>query len=179
MKILSRLFILISFAISGCGLQSNDLMPLNKISVPPIDQRYPVKNNHDSINDAYLHPAKWDGRSIAVQGTIKSILLSPNGQPSIELSVDNDQQTIIWAMSAFRMSDLSFFQVGQELRAMGWLRDSETFGKAIHSNLPTKDTMILLPICLVKIPNFSAVYDDKYQEYCEAWRRGYMPENLR
>ncbi len=159
---------------------AGDAVPLRDIPLPAPEKRYPVKNDSASIKAAYLQSAQWDGRAVAVEGVVKSIETDARGHPSIELVLAIVGNTTIWATwpltNTIGMD--AFLRVGEKLRVLGWLRDSIAWSKVTHLDLPRQNPMTLLPICLVKVQNSDAAFDSKYVEYCEAWRKGYMPPDL-
>lgn len=153
-------------------------IPLGNIPRPSPEKRYPVKNDPASIKQAYSKSAQSDGRSVSIEGAVKSIEFSRRGQPSIELALGND--TTIWATWPLANTNgmEPFLRVGERLRVLGWLRDSVAWSKVTQLDLPRQNQMTLLPICLVKVRNSDAVYDSKYAEYCGAWQKGYMPPDM-
>jgi hypothetical protein len=159
---------------------AEDLAPLGDISLPPPEKRYPLKNDPISIKEAYSKSDQWEGRAIAVEGAVKSIQTNARGQPSIELALGSIGDTTIWATWPLANTNgmESFLRVGEKLRVLGWMRDTVAWSKVTHLDLPRQNPMTLLPICLVKVRNSDAIFDSKYVEYCEAWRKGYMPPDM-
>jgi hypothetical protein len=157
----------------------NGPVPLRDIPMPPPQQRYPAKNT-STVKEAYSHTAEWEGRAVAMEGTIKSIEVDDRGHPSIELLLAQDGAMTIWAtwpLTNTKGMD-SFLRVGERLRVLGWLRDSVAWAKVTHLGLPRQNPMTLLPICLVKVHNSDALFDSKYLEFCDAWQKGFMPPNM-
>jgi hypothetical protein len=159
---------------------AENLGPLRDIPLPPPQKRYPIRNDPISIKEAYSKSEQWEGRAVAVEGAVKSVETNARGQPSIELVLGSIGDTTIWAtwplMNTNGMD--SFLRVGEKLRVLGWMRDTTTWSKVTHLDLPRQNPMTLLSICLVKVRNSDAVFDSKYVEYCEAWRKGYMPPDM-
>jgi hypothetical protein len=159
---------------------AQDLVPLGNLPLPSPEMRYPVKTSPASIKDAYSRSAQWEGRVVAIEGAVKSIETNARGQPSIELAMGSMGETTIWATwPLVNTSGMdSFLRIGEKLRALGWMRDTVAWSRVTHLDLPRQNPMTLLPICLVKVRNSDAVFDNKYVEYCEAWRKGYMPPDM-
>jgi hypothetical protein len=157
-----------------------DAVPLRDISLPAAEKRYPVKNDSNSIKAAYSQPAQWEGRAVAVEGTVRSTDTDARGHPSIELALETIGDTTIWATWPLTNTTGmdSFLRVGEKLRVLGWVRDSVAWSQLTHLDLPRQNPLTLLPICLVKVRNSDAVFDGKYAEYCDAWQKGYMPPDL-
>jgi hypothetical protein len=159
---------------------AQDLFPLG-LPLPPPAKRYPVKNDPVSIKEAYSKSAEWEGRAVSVEGAVKSIETNARGQPSIELAMGSTGDTTIWAtwplINKHNGMD-SFLRVGERLRVLGWIQDTAAWSKVTHLDLPRQNPMTLAPICLIKVRNSDAVFDDKYVKYCEAWLRGTMPPNM-
>ena len=153
---------------------------MRDIPLPPPEKRYPIKNDPSSIKDAYSQSAQWEGRAVAVEGTVRSTETDARGHPSIELvlgAVGNTTIWVTWPLTNTTGMD-SFLRVGEKLRVLGWVRDSIAWSKVTHLDLPRQNPMTLLPICLVKVRNSDAVLDNKYVEYCDAWQRGIMPPDM-
>jgi hypothetical protein len=58
---------------------------------------YPVTADAASIVEAYAKPMQWDGRAVALEGTVNSVIFNSRGQPSIELELARAGDTTIWA----------------------------------------------------------------------------------
>jgi len=120
----------------------NGPVPLRDIPMPPPQQRYPAKNT-STVKEAYSHTAEWEGRAVAMEGTIKSIEVDDRGHPSIELLLAQDGAMTIWAtwpLTNTKGMD-SFLRVGERLRVLGWLRDSVAWAKVTHLGLPRQNPM--------------------------------------
>jgi hypothetical protein len=171
---LCRLASLILLAVLPVHVLAEDRLPLSSIPLPSPEKRYPVKNDHSSIKEAYSNSAEWEGRAVSVDGTIRSIETNARGQPSIELAVGSVSDTTIWATWPLANTNGMdpFLRVGERLRVLGWMRDSVAWARVTHLDLPRQNSMTLLPICLVKVRSSDSVFDSKYVEYCEAWRKG-------
>ncbi len=148
--------------------------PLRSMPLPPLNQPFPVINFAKSIQEAYANPEQWDGHGVSIEGKIKSAITNSRGQPIIELSLDENSGTAIRVMFAFPIKRQSFIRIGEPLRVMGWLRNASEWAKVVPES-PTQYPLVLLSICLVKIPSLDAVFDSTYIEYCEEWEKGNMP----
>jgi hypothetical protein len=177
---LFRLASFILFAVSPVHVLAEDRLPLSSIPLPSPERRYPVKNDQISIKEAYSNSAQWEGRAVSVDGTVGSIETNARGQPSIELVIGSVGNTTIWATWPLTNTNGMdpFLRIGERLRVLGWMRESVAWSKVTHLDLPRQNPMTLLPICLVKVRNSDAAFDNKYVEYCEAWQKGYMPPNI-
>lgn len=177
---LRRLALFIYAVALPCHVLAEDLVPPSKIPLPPPEKRYPVKHSQAAIKEAYSKPELWDGRAVAIEGTVRSVETNARGQPSIELTLGMDGNTTIWATwpTANGKGMSRFLQVGERLRAFGWLRDTAEWSKVIRWDLPKQNPMTLLPICLVKVHSSDAVFDSSYVEYCDAWQKGLMPPDM-
>jgi len=151
--------------------------PLRDMPVPPPEKRYPVKYDEQSLKEAYSKPGQWEGRAISIAGTVRSVKRNAWGQPAIEIVVGN---TTLWATwPLVEPTDMrGLLKVGTELRALGWMRESVEWAKITNLNLPRQNSLTLVPISLIRMREFGAVCDRKYLEYCQAWAKGLMPENL-
>jgi hypothetical protein len=100
--------------------------------------KYPVKNDSASIKQAYSKPDLWDGRAVAVVGIIRSLVINTRGQPSLELGLEGTGNTTIWATWPLVKTDRmdSYVAVGQRLRVLGWLRDTNEWSKVTRLDLP-------------------------------------------
>lgn len=155
------------------GVSAKDL-PL-----PPPEAQYPVWNEAASVRESYKDPAGSDGRAVAVEGKVASVLFNERGQPSIELILGGEgEDTNLWATWALPNSNYPFLVPGQTLRMFGFLRETTEWSKVTRAQLPRQNVLTLLPLCMAIIPGPGAVYDGKYADYCEAWRRGYRVPNM-
>lgn len=155
-----------------------DEVPLSDIPMPPPEQRFPVWTSSLAISEAYAHVPQWEGRWVAVEGTVKSVQYTKSGQPSIELSFSKLGKTTLWAMWA--PADTGnmgpFLQVGQTLRAGGWLKATAPWAKAVGVSLPRQNPMTMVAVCLV-IPS-NSIFDSDYSDACSAWQKGVTPPSL-
>ena len=152
--------------------------PLRDLPLPPLEQRFPVNNHAESIQDSYVNPQQWDGHSISLEGTIKSVTFNAKSQPSFELTLNDKADVSVWVVFPQPVKPGSFLKVGERLRLLGWMHNASDWAKAVGVTVPTQHPLVLLSICLVKVPSFSGAFDSKYLEYCAAWQKGYMPPDL-
>jgi hypothetical protein len=153
-------------------------VPLRDVPLPAVKDRYPVKNGSNSIQEAYSKIAEWEGHAVSVEGLVKSIVMNPRRQPSIELSMGGTTIWATWPLVADKNFESTVY-IGERFRILGWVRSTSAWSKFTGLNLPRQNPLTLLPICLVKVRNSDAIFDGKYVEYCEAWRKGYMPPNMK
>jgi len=149
-------------------------IPPKDLPLPPLEAQHPVWNDAASVREAYKDPARWDGGAVAVEGKIVSILFNERGQPNIELILGREgEDTNLWATWALPNSNYPFLVPGQTLRMFGFFRETREWSKVTRAQLPRQNALTLLPLCMAIIPGPGAVYDGKYADFCEAWRRGY------
>lgn len=151
--------------------------PPGELTLPQPELRYPVKHAAAIVRDAYDTPMEWDGRFLAIQGTIKTVVTNSRGQPNFELTLD-DGETSIWLIWALRQQLPPFLTEGSVIRAAGWLRNSQEMESILAVKLPRQQSLLLASVCLVDGRNFNAIFDKKYAEYCEGWRRGLTPPDM-
>jgi hypothetical protein len=155
-----------------------DEIPLSQIPMPPAEQRFPVRTSSLAIAEAYSHIPQWEGRWVSVEGTVKAVVYTSAGQPSVELSFSKLGKMTLWTMwapaDAGNMGP--FLQVGQTLRVGGWMKATAAWAKAVHVDLPRQNPMTMVAVCVV-IPS-NAIFDSDYVEACEAWRKDVTPPNL-
>ena len=156
---------LIAFAVLAIGQPASAQM--QGIPTPPKGERFPVRNGAPAIREAYANADSWEGRSVSVEGAIKSVVIQ-NGRPSFELQLDSSPEITLWAMFPRPIGQGAEPQVGERVRAAGWIRKSEGWEKMVGSSLPRQNAMTLLTNCLVVLPSLEALVDPKFGQFCTA-----------
>jgi hypothetical protein len=139
---------------------------------------FPVPVTGNDIRDAYLNSERWDGKLIALAGSVLEIKEGNQGKPLIRLSVrkPNDNDTSIWVGSLVR-PEAGQIKPGHIIRVLGYLSSIESTDSIVAKTV--RDPLFLLGFCLVNQSATTGLFLPSAINQCDEWKNGTIPKNVR